>query len=93
MRKAIHLELEQGRARLEHNEKELNERVLTDKKKHEQQLEALEPLVTENPAVAHAIAEGALMRLEAGRRCFERYRRELQVPAAIDGHFRLASGA
>ena len=39
--------------------------------------EALHPLVTENPDVATAIAEGALMRLECGRRCFERYRREL----------------
>jgi hypothetical protein len=39
--------------------------------------EAIEPLVSENPAVAVAIAEGALMRLECGRRCFERYRREL----------------
>jgi Iron-containing redox enzyme len=39
--------------------------------------EAIEPLVSDNPAVAVAIAEGALMRLECGRRCFERYRREL----------------
>ena len=39
--------------------------------------EALHPLVSDNPRVAHAIAEGALMRLECGRRCFERYRREL----------------
>ena len=39
--------------------------------------EVLQCLVTENPACAHAIAEGALMRLEAGRRCFERYRLEL----------------
>jgi hypothetical protein len=39
--------------------------------------EALHPLVAENPAVAPAIAEGALMRLEAGAACFERYRAEL----------------
>jgi hypothetical protein len=39
--------------------------------------EVLFPLVAETPKVAQAIAEGALMRLEAGRRCFERYRREL----------------
>jgi len=39
--------------------------------------EVLHPLVAENPAVATALAEGALMRLEAGKRCFERYRREL----------------
>ena len=41
--------------------------------------EAIHPLVAENPKVAPAIAEGALMRLECGRRCFDRYRRELGV--------------
>jgi len=39
--------------------------------------EAIHPLVAANPAVASAIAEGALMRLECGAACFERYRREL----------------
>lgn len=39
--------------------------------------EAIYPLVAENPQIATAVAEGALMRLECGRRCFERYRREL----------------
>ncbi len=39
--------------------------------------EALYPLVAENPDVAPAIAEGALMRLEAGAACFDRYRAEL----------------
>jgi hypothetical protein len=39
--------------------------------------EALAPLVAEDPGCARAIAEGALMRLEAGRRCFDRYRAEL----------------
>lgn len=39
--------------------------------------EVLGPLVAENPATARPLAEGALMRLEAGRRCFERYRAEL----------------
>jgi hypothetical protein len=34
-------------------------------------------LVSGQPEVAPWIAEGALVRLEAGRRCFERYRREL----------------
>jgi hypothetical protein len=38
--------------------------------------EAIEPLVSENPKVAVAIAEGALMRLQCGARCFERYRSE-----------------
>ena len=39
--------------------------------------EALRPLIEEEPARATAIAEGALMRLRCGERCFERYRREL----------------
>jgi len=43
--------------------------------------EAIHPIVAANPNVAPAIAEGALMRLECGRRCFERYRRELGVPS------------
>jgi len=40
--------------------------------------EVLRPLVAQDPATARAIAAGALMRLEAGRRCFERYRSELK---------------
>jgi hypothetical protein len=39
--------------------------------------EVLRPIVAELPEVAPAIAEGALLRLEAGARCFRRYRREL----------------
>ena len=39
--------------------------------------EALRPLIEEDPARATAIAEGALMRLECGARCFERYRASL----------------
>jgi hypothetical protein len=38
--------------------------------------EAIKPLVAENPAAATAMAEGALMRLSCGARCFQRYRRE-----------------
>jgi hypothetical protein len=38
-------------------------------------------LVDAQPEVAPWIAEGALVRLEAGRRCFERYRRELGLSA------------
>ena len=38
--------------------------------------EVIHPLVAEEPRRAPALAEGALMRLEAGRRCFARYRRE-----------------
>ncbi|HEX8669340.1 MAG TPA: iron-containing redox enzyme family protein [Allosphingosinicella sp.] len=37
----------------------------------------LRPLVAENPRRAAAIAEGALIRLAAGARCFERYRAAL----------------
>ena len=36
--------------------------------------EALRPLVQEEPRRATAIAEGALIRLNCGRRCFDRYR-------------------
>jgi hypothetical protein len=39
--------------------------------------EVLQPLVASNPAIALRIAEGALLRLRAGQRCFERYRQEL----------------
>ena len=39
--------------------------------------EALNPIVSEMPHVARFIAEGALMRLECGARCFARYRAEL----------------
>lgn len=39
--------------------------------------EAIRPLVEEDPRRATAIAEGALMRLGCGARCFERYRAEL----------------
>lgn len=39
--------------------------------------EAIRPLVAADPALAPAIAEGALMRLECGAACFRRYRQEL----------------
>jgi hypothetical protein len=39
--------------------------------------EVLAPLVAERPERARAIAEGALLRLRAGARCFDRYRRAL----------------
>lgn len=42
--------------------------------------EAILPLVAENPRLATAIAEGALMRLTCGARCFTRYRDVLRVP-------------
>ena len=39
--------------------------------------EAIAPAVAEDPRRARAIAEGALIRLTCGARCFDRYRREL----------------
>jgi hypothetical protein len=45
--------------------------------------EVLRPLVAENPEVGQAIAEGALLRLSAGARCFERYRQELRFKAEL----------
>lgn len=45
--------------------------------------EVLRPLVAENPELAPAIAEGALLRLSAGARCFSRYRRELHLDAEL----------
>ena len=39
--------------------------------------EAIMPAIAQDPRRAGAIAEGALIRLTAGARCFERYRREL----------------
>jgi heme oxygenase-like protein len=44
--------------------------------------EVLRPLVEREPRAAQAIAEGALMRLRAGARCFERYREELGLKPA-----------
>lgn len=45
--------------------------------------EVIRPLVESDPRAAQAIAEGAWMRLAAGARCFERYRRTLwrEAPA------------
>jgi hypothetical protein len=41
--------------------------------------EVLAPLVARNPEVAVAIAEGAMLRLRAGARCFQRYRQEFSL--------------
>jgi hypothetical protein len=51
--------------------------VLDVKHSEDWNREALRPLVSEDPRRATAIAEGALIRLECGARCFERYRQEL----------------
>ena len=52
--------------------------------------EVVRPLVAQDARAARAIAEGALMRLEAGRRCFERYRRHFGLGSArahqVEGH-------
>ena len=45
--------------------------------------EALKPLVAERPEAARAIAEGALIRLECGKRCFEAYRKHLWEKAGV----------
>jgi hypothetical protein len=42
--------------------------------------EVLAPLVHADPRTAPLLAEGALMRLRAGARCFERYRHQLVPP-------------
>jgi len=44
--------------------------------------EAILPLVEEDPRRATAMAEGALIRLRCGARCFARYRQELWQPRA-----------
>jgi hypothetical protein len=51
--------------------------------------EVLLPLVASDPACARPIAEGALLRLWCGARCFERYRRHF---AAMGARFREDAG-
>jgi hypothetical protein len=51
--------------------------VLDVKHSEDWNREALRPLVAEDPRRAAAIAEGALIRLKCGERCFQRYRAEL----------------
>jgi hypothetical protein len=41
--------------------------------------EVFRPLVEAEPRIAPRLAEGALLRLRAGQRCFDRYRQELWV--------------
>lgn len=48
--------------------------------------EIIAPLVSQDVGCARFIAEGALMRLHCGARCFERYRRELwELNATVTG--------
>lgn len=51
--------------------------VLDVKHSEDWNREALRPLVAEDPRRATAMAEGALIRLKCGERCFERYRAKL----------------
>ncbi len=44
--------------------------------------EVIASLVELNPSAAQAIAEGALMRLNAGARCFDRYRQEFGIDSS-----------
>lgn len=58
--------------------------VLDVKHSEDWNREALRPLVTEDPRRATAMAEGALMRLLCGERCFARYRAHFALTG--DGH-------
>jgi hypothetical protein len=51
--------------------------VLDVRHSEEWNKEVLRPLVSEDPRCARPIAEGALIRLACGARCYERYRAEL----------------
>jgi hypothetical protein len=42
--------------------------------------QAITPLVMADPHAASAIAEGALMRLQCGARCFDRYKKQFNFP-------------
>jgi hypothetical protein len=53
--------------------------VLDVKHSEDWNREAIRPAVEEDPRRATAMAEGALIRLKCGERCFERYRLELGV--------------
>jgi hypothetical protein len=55
--------------------------VLDRKHSKDWNREVIHSLVDQDPALARPIAEGALMRLTAGARCYERYRQEFGLPA------------
>lgn len=48
--------------------------------------EAIRPAVEEDPRRARAMAEGALIRLRCGERCFARYRQALWTPRGVNDH-------
>lgn len=70
-----------GLRRLGHTDRERRyfdlHAVLDVKHSEDWNREALRPLISEDPRRATAIAEGALIRLTCGERCFTRYRKEL----------------
>ncbi len=45
--------------------------------------EIIGPLVENDPRLARPIAEGALLRLRAGQRCFERYKKEIGLTRVV----------
>jgi hypothetical protein len=57
------------------------------------QREVFEPLLAADPTLAPVIAEGALMRLNAALRCFERYRKELWSAPRLVANFEYADDA
>lgn len=76
----------QGLARIGLSERERRyfalHAVLDVKHSEDWNREALRPLVAEDPRRAAAIAEGALIRLKCGERCFERYRSALDCSSS-----------
>ena len=60
--------------------------TLDVKHSHAWNREVIGPLVAADPRVAPLIAEGALVRLEAGKRCFDRYRRVLWSASRFSRH-------
>jgi pyrroloquinoline quinone (PQQ) biosynthesis protein C len=49
--------------------------------------EVILPLISSEPQTARLIAEGALLRLRCGERCFQRYRKELGVGVAASSRY------
>jgi len=83
--RAVHVAAGLKRVGLSHKERRYFElhAILDVKHSEAWNEEAIRPLVAEDPRRAPAIAEGALIRLECGRRCFRRYREQfgLRRPA------------
>lgn len=70
----------------------------SDPHSHGWNAQVIRPLIAQGPDVQRSIAEGALLRLRAGARCFDRYRRALfsvpaQFGAGLQSPYARASGA